>query len=90
MAIARHVTVFGRVQGVFYRAWTKEQAGALGISGWVRNCSDGRVEALVAGEEPAVRTMIEWMRRGPPGAMVDRLIEEPSDEPQDQGFTVRH
>jgi acylphosphatase len=90
MAIARHVTVFGRVQGVFYRAWTKEQAGALGISGWVRNCPDGSVEALVAGEEPAVRTMIERMRRGPREAMVDRLIDEPSDEPQDQGFTVRH
>ena len=90
MAIARHVTVFGRVQGVFYRAWTKEQAGSLRISGWVRNCPDGSVEALVAGEESAVRAMIERMGRGPPGATVNRLIEKPSDEPQDQGFTVRH
>jgi acylphosphatase len=90
MAATRHVTVSGRVQGVFFRAWTKNQAEALGISGWVRNRHDGGVEALISGDEKAVEEMIERMRRGPPSATVDRLAQEPSDEVVAEGFVVRH
>ena len=71
--IARHVRVVGRVQGVFFRGWTKEQADALGVAGWVRNCPDGSVEALLSGSAPAVADLIERMRRGPPGAVVASL-----------------
>jgi acylphosphatase len=69
--IARHVRVTGRVQGVFFRAWTKDQAQALGVSGWVRNCPDGRVEAHVEGEPGIVERMISKLRDGPPAANVE-------------------
>lgn len=88
--IAKSVRVTGRVQGVFFRAWTREQAVALGVGGWVRNCPDGSVEALIAGEERAVEAMIERMRRGPPGANVEQLSEAPSDESAGEGFVIRH
>ena len=82
-AIARRVRLEGRVQGVWYRAWTVERARALGLRGWVRNNGDGSVEAIFAGPAQNVRTMIEACRRGPPRAIVDRVIEEPVE---DEGF----
>ena len=88
--ITRQVRVTGRVQGVFFRQWTKEQALALGVSGWVRNLPDGSVEALVSGEEKAVAELVKRMRSGPPAAKVATLIEEPSDQASGDGFTVRH
>lgn len=71
MMIARHVRVTGRVQGVSFRAWTKEQAQSLGVSGWVRNTPDGHVEAHVEGDDAAVEQMTECMRRGPSSARVE-------------------
>ena len=69
--VARHVTVTGRVQGVFFRAWAREQAAALGLTGWVRNCPDGRVDAHIEGEETSVEQMIERLHRGPRSAKVE-------------------
>ena len=74
--IARHVRVSGHVQGVFYRAWCQAQARELAISGWVRNCPDGCVEAHVQGEEGDVSRMIERMRAGPANARVDDVDVE--------------
>jgi acylphosphatase len=71
--IARRVRVTGRVQGVFFRAWTREEARALGLAGWVRNRLDGSVEAHVEGDEGAVDRLVERMRDGPPQARVERL-----------------
>ena len=88
--IAKLIRVSGNVQGVFFRAWTKQQADELGISGWVRNRPDGSVEALVAGEAQAVSSIIDRMRRGPPAATVERLIEEPTEDANHAGFVVRH
>ncbi|HZC37120.1 MAG TPA: acylphosphatase [Sphingomicrobium sp.] len=68
--IARRVRVTGRVQGVFFRAWTRDEARRLGVSGWVRNCDDGSVEAHVEGDEAAVEQLIGKMRNGPPDAHV--------------------
>jgi len=82
VAVARHVSVTGRVQGVFFRAWTREQANELGVTGWVRNCPDGRVDAHVEGDEAAVQQLLERLRRGPPSARVEdvRLWDvEPCD-----------
>lgn len=59
-----HVFVKGRVQGVFYRAWTKKNANELNLTGWVRNLSDGRVEAVFEGEEHDIREMLERMEEG--------------------------
>ena len=74
--VAKHVRVTGRVQGVFYRAWAQSQARELGVSGWIRNCRDGSVEAHLGGDEDCVERMIERMRKGPSNAQVDDLVAE--------------
>jgi acylphosphatase len=73
MKIRAHVYVSGRVQGVFFRYTTKEWADELGLTGWVRNLPDGRVEAVIEGEEEKVKEMIELMRKGPPLAIVKNI-----------------
>ena len=88
--VARHVRVYGRVQGVFYRGWTQEQAEELGINGWVRNCPDGRVEGHVEGEDTAVDELIDRMRRGPSSAQVEDLRTWDADICDFDGFEVRH
>jgi len=61
-----HVYIRGRVQGVFFRANTKEQAEKQGVQGWVRNMTDGRVEALFEGDARAVDAMVDWCHKGSP------------------------
>ena len=90
MKIARHVRVYGRVQGVFFRAWMREHAEQLGATGWVRNCPDGRVEAHIEGEEHAVEQLIERIREGPPAAQVDDMRVWDADTLEFDGFEVRH
>jgi acylphosphatase len=88
--IARHISLTGHVQGVFFRVWAQGHARELGVSGWIRNRPDGSVEAYVAGEANCVERMIERMRRGPSNARVDELIVEEA-EPESTGrFEVRH
>ena len=60
-----HVFISGRVQGVFFRNQTRRKAKKIGVTGWVKNLADGRVEAVFEGEENLVKIMIEWVRRGP-------------------------
>jgi acylphosphatase len=88
--IARHVSITGRVQGVFFRAWSKEQAEALGVAGWVRNVPDGHVEAHVEGEETSVEEMIERLRRGPREARVADFRLWDAEPCNFDGFQVRH
>jgi acylphosphatase len=71
--ITLHLRIFGRVQGVGFRYYTKVEARRRGVSGWVRNRSDGSVEAMVHGPQGAVDGLVEWARRGPPKAKVDDL-----------------
>lgn len=70
---AVHVLIGGRVQGVGFRAWTAREAGALGLDGWVRNLSDGRVEAVFAGAPDSVASMLEKCRKGPMWGRVDEV-----------------
>lgn len=84
-----HVLIKGRVQGVWYRGWTVQQASARGLMGWVRNLTDGRVEAVFSGPPAAVDAMIESCRRGPPGARVTGLDMGPSTELGFHGFHQR-
>lgn len=71
----RHVVIRGRVQSVGYRAWTQYTAEGKDVEGWVRNCRDGSVEAVFAGETRLVREMIDLCRKGPPGSRVDAIEE---------------
>lgn len=71
--IARQAVVSGRVQGVYYRASTQQEARRLAVAGWVRNRPDGNVEAWLEGAPDAVEALLAWMRRGPEGARVTDL-----------------
>jgi acylphosphatase len=68
-----HLTVRGRVQGVFFRASTQREARRLGLTGWVKNRSDGSVEILAEGEEASIRELHSWAQKGPTAARVDRV-----------------
>ena len=85
-AVTRKLRIHGEVQGVFYRAWSAEQARRLGLSGWVRNRRDGTVEMLVHGDEAVVQRMIALCRDGPPAARVERIDVEDSQEEAPPGF----
>jgi acylphosphatase len=76
--IARHLTISGRVQGVGFRYALADEARARKLGGWVRNRRDGTVEALLAGPEVEVDTIIAWARHGPPGARVTSIEVEPT------------
>ena len=89
MRIGRHVRVTGRVQGVFFRGWTQQQANELGVAGWVRNCPDGSVEAHLTGDKSAVLDLIERLHRGPPSAVVSRIEVELAAPDANSGFEVR-
>ena len=81
MKIALHAVVSGKVQGVWYRQSTVEQAASLGVHGWVRNLPDGRVDAWLEGEEEAVRDVARWLERGPPRAEVSGVqVQEHSPQ----------
>ncbi|MCZ7393743.1 MAG: acylphosphatase [Candidatus Methanoperedens sp.] len=90
MNIRVHVFISGKVQGVFFRSSTKDQAEELSVSGWVRNLADGRVEAVFEGEEGNVRKMIEWCRRGPEYARVEDVgIVQEQYKGELKGFALR-
>jgi acylphosphatase len=85
-AMTVRVKIRGRVQGVWYRGWTVDQARRLGLSGWVRNRRDGSVEAVFSGPEQAVRAAIELCRQGPPAAQVREVTEQIETGPVEPGF----
>jgi acylphosphatase len=71
--VRAHITVEGRVQGVFFRSHTQETALRLGVNGWVRNRRDGRVEAVFEGDRDKVEMVIQWCHRGPSEARVTKV-----------------
>ena len=88
MALQARLTIRGRVQGVGYRHWAMTAGLRLGITGWVRNRTDGSVEALIVGDDTAIGAMIDACRRGPAGARVDDVDIEPVDlDVLPEGFT---
>ena len=87
--MVRRLLVHGRVQGVWYRGWTVDQAEELGVDGWVRNRRDGTVEILASGPDAAIAKLIARCRRGPPAAQVERIEETEAEEVPPTGFTQR-
>lgn len=83
------VRIYGRVQGVWYRGWTEQQANKFGLFGWVRNRIDGSVEALICGNETDVRALIELFARGPANAVVEKIETEPAQGIAPRRFEVK-
>ncbi len=83
------VVISGRVQGVWFRGWTREEARRRGLDGWVMNRRDGAVEAVFQGEDAEVDDMLEACWKGPPHAEVAEVERHPHDEPVEPGFHVR-
>jgi acylphosphatase len=87
--VRAHVIITGRVQGVSFRAYARDRARAAGVEGWIRNLSDGRVEAVFEGTRPAVQRMVSWCYSGPALAAVEKvevLWEEPTGT--EGGFAI--
>lgn len=87
--VRRRVTVYGHVQGVFFRDSVREQAIPAGIHGWVHNCADGAVEALLEGPADGVERLVRFLKTGPPRARVER-VEVRDESPEGlTGFEIR-
>lgn len=88
--ICRHYQVFGQVQGVWYRGSTRDRARQLGLSGWVRNRTDGAVELVACGAPRELETLKAWLHEGPSAARVERVEETDAAEPPDGAeFVIR-
>jgi len=91
LRVRAHVLVTGRVQGVFFRTETQDEAMRHNVAGWVRNLPDGRVEAIFEGDKENVDRLIEFCRRGPPGARVTRVDVSWEDYTGEfKGFRIRY
>jgi acylphosphatase len=90
MRVARRLLISGRVQGVGFRYFVEARASAEGVHGWVRNLPDGRVEALIEGDEESVDRVEAAARRGPPGADVAGVVVEmTAPSGRATGFSIR-
>ena len=89
MLMSVHLIAHGKVQGVWYRAGTREQALQLGLSGWAKNCPDGTVEIHAEGEKEILELFINWCRKGPPAAQVSSLDIEWVESQAMTAFDIR-
>lgn len=89
MTVRVHVWVSGQVQGVWFRQSCADEARSSGVSGWVRNTPDGRVEGVFEGPEEAIDRLVSWCRVGPPRAVVSDLEVAREEAEGLSGFTVR-
>lgn len=86
-----HIFVSGRVQGVFFRSETKEKAQQLGLTGWVRNLADGRVEIVAEGEKEKLEELVNWAKRGPAIARVNGLdLEWEGYQGEFENFEIKY
>lgn len=89
--ISAHVIVRGRVQGVYFRAYTRDQARLLGLTGWVMNRRDGSVEAFFEGQRVRVEEMVAWCHDGPPTSRVEKVtVEYGAFRGTEDSFEVRY
>ena len=87
--VSLRLQISGRVQGVGFRYSMRDEATRRGVRGWVRNRRDGSVEALAQGEPAAVEALVDWARRGPPGARVTEVRASAAEEAALDGFELR-
>ena len=87
--VSLRLEISGRVQGVGFRYSMRDEATRRGVRGWVRNRRDGSVEALAQGEPAAVEALVDWARRGPPGARVTEVRASAAEEAALDGFELR-
>jgi len=86
-----HVIISGRVQGVWFRASTKQKAEQLELTGWVRNTQDGCVEAIFEGEEDHIKDMLDWCNQGPPLAKIEKVIVKNQNPTNGfDGFSIKY
>lgn len=86
-----HLYIEGRVQGVFYRGFTRDLAHSLGLKGWVKNLRDGRVDALLEGEKGLIEKVIKGCYTGPPGARVSNIeVTWETFIGDQEGFSIRY
>lgn len=91
MKVRVHAHISGRVQGIFFRSETEDEANRLGVNGWVRNLRDGRVEAVFEGDRDKVEKLIQFCRRGPPGARVTNVqVSWEEYKGEFEGFRIRY
>lgn len=89
--VRTHLYISGIVQGVCFRAYTQETAQDLGLTGWVRNLHDGRVEIITEGQKDKIEQFIQWCHKGPPGATVDNVeIEWMNATNEFKDFEIRY
>ncbi len=88
--ICVQITVTGRVQGVFYRASTKNMALELNLNGWVRNEADGSVLIEAEGPKEQINQLINWCKIGPQYATVDQVIQKEVEKMNHQSFEIKH
>jgi acylphosphatase len=88
--IGIHCRVSGKVQGVFFRAYTQEKANALGVSGWVKNCSNGDVELEAFGTEEQMQILLEQLQQGPPSSCVKDIQIEKIPFKNINRFEIKH
>ncbi len=88
--VCYRINVFGRVQGVFYRASTVNRALELGVSGWVRNEPDGSVLIEAEGSKDKIIDLIDWCKEGPPHAHVERVIQEEAEVRNYRDFKIKY
>jgi len=86
---AIRLTIRGRVQGVGYRVWARDEARRMGVDGWTRNRHDGSVEILAIGDRAALERLADACRRGPPGAAVTLIERTVAEDDGSVGFDVR-
>ena len=89
MSRCQRFLVFGQVQGVFFRASTQDTARRLGLTGWVRNLRDGRVELVACGEAAPLKELERWLMQGPPGARVTKVKSDEAALESFSDFEVR-
>ncbi len=86
-----HIFVSGRVQGVFFRAFTRDVARSFGINGWVRNLPDGRVEAVLEGKKEDIENALKEIKKGPPHAIVENIDISWDEKVEDlKDFVIRY